>query len=55
MEHVWDGPYFGDGHASDMHVLNLRRKLEADPTRPVRLLTVRGAGFKLVAPEDERE
>lgn len=55
MQHVWSGPYFGDGHASDMHVLNLRRKLEADPTRPVRLLTVRGAGFKLVAPEDERE
>jgi len=54
MQHLWAGPYFGDGHASDMHVLNLRRKLEADPTRPVRLLTVRAVGFKLVAPEDER-
>lgn len=54
MQHLWAGPYFGDGHASDMHVLNLRRKLEADPARPVRLLTVRAAGFKLVVPEDER-
>jgi two-component system response regulator RegX3 len=54
MEHLWEGPYFGDGHASDMHVLNLRRKLEDDPARPVRLLTVRGVGFKLVAPHDER-
>jgi DNA-binding response OmpR family regulator len=50
MEHVWDGPYFGDGHAADTHVLNLRRKIEADPARPRRLLTVRGVGFKLVAP-----
>lgn len=54
MQHLWSGPYFGDGHASDMHVLNLRRKLEADPARPVRLLTARAVGFKLVAPEDER-
>jgi DNA-binding response OmpR family regulator len=53
MEHVWEGPYFGDGHPVDTHVLNLRRKIEADPTRPRRLLTVRGVGFKLVAPACE--
>lgn len=50
MEHVWGGAYFGDGHPVDTHVLNLRRKIEADPARPRRLLTVRGVGFKLVAP-----
>jgi DNA-binding response OmpR family regulator len=33
MEHVWEGPYFGDGHPVDTHVLNLRRKIEDDPTR----------------------
>lgn len=49
MEHLWAGPYFGDGHPVDTHVLNLRRKIEADPSRPKRLLTVRGVGFKLVA------
>jgi DNA-binding response OmpR family regulator len=54
MQHLWAGPYFGDGHASDMHILNLRRKLEADPARPVRLLTARAVGYKLVAPADER-
>ena len=53
MEHLWAGPYFGDGHPVDTHVLNLRRKLETDPTRPRWLLTVRGVGFKLVAPETE--
>jgi two-component system response regulator RegX3 len=54
MEHLWVGPYYGDGHAVDMHVLNLRRKIEADPTNPLRLLTVRGVGFRLVAPSGER-
>ncbi|MGI5167659.1 response regulator transcription factor [Spirillospora sp. CA-253888] len=31
----------------DVHVMNLRRKLEADPRRPARLLTVYGIGYKL--------
>ena len=32
----------------DVHVMNLRRKIEADPRRPVMLLTVYGVGYKLV-------
>lgn len=31
----------------DMHVLNLRRKVEEDPSRPVRIVTVKGRGYKL--------
>ena len=31
----------------DVHVMNLRRKIEPEPTRPVRLLTVYGVGYKL--------
>jgi DNA-binding response OmpR family regulator len=31
----------------DMHVVNLRRKLERDPRRPAYLLTVHGIGYKL--------
>ena len=31
----------------DVHVMNLRRKIEPDPRRPVRLLTVYGVGYKL--------
>lgn len=53
MEHLWAGPYYGDGHPVDTHMLNLRRKIEDDPTCPSRLLTVRGAGFRLVAPASE--
>ncbi|MFH9982505.1 response regulator [Streptomyces sp. NPDC017179] len=33
--------------AIDVHILNLRKKIEADPGRPVRLLTVFGVGYKL--------
>ncbi|MFI7536012.1 response regulator [Streptosporangium sp. NPDC049376] len=31
----------------DVHVMNLRKKIEPDPRRPVRLLTVYGVGYKL--------
>ncbi|MBY8882449.1 response regulator transcription factor [Actinacidiphila acidipaludis] len=33
----------------DVHVMNLRRKIEPAPDRPSRLLTVYGVGYKLVA------
>jgi DNA-binding response OmpR family regulator len=39
------------GRTIDMHVLNLRRKIEPAPTRPRYLLTVYGVGYKL-AEED---
>jgi DNA-binding response OmpR family regulator len=31
----------------DVHVMNLRRKIESDPRHPVRLVTVYGIGYKL--------
>ena len=34
----------------DVHVRNLRKKIEADPSHPARLLTVFGAGYKLADP-----
>ena len=33
--------------AIDVHIMNLRKKIEADPRRPARLLTVFGVGYKL--------
>lgn len=33
--------------AVDVHIMNLRRKIEVDPRRPARLLTVFGVGYKL--------
>ena len=49
MQHLWQSEYVGDELASDMHVSNLRRKIEPDPEHPQRVLTVRGVGYKLVA------
>jgi DNA-binding response OmpR family regulator len=49
MEHLWRTPFFGDERAADTHVSNLRRKIERDQRRPTRVLTVRGAGYKLAA------
>jgi two-component system response regulator RegX3 len=49
MEHLWEATYVGTARAADVHVANLRRKIEDDPSRPQRLVTVREAGYKLVA------
>jgi DNA-binding response OmpR family regulator len=49
MEHLWQSPYVGDARACDVHVANLRRKIERDSTRPERIVTVRGFGYKLSA------
>jgi DNA-binding response OmpR family regulator len=49
MEHLWHSSHVGDQHACEVHVSNLRKKIERDPDNPARLLTVRGFGYKLVA------
>ncbi len=50
LREVW-GPAYGDeSHYLHVYVSQLRRKIEADPTRPRYLLTEPGAGYRLVAP-----
>ncbi|MCK9357369.1 MAG: response regulator transcription factor [Dehalococcoidia bacterium] len=49
LEKVWGYEYAGDSRTVDVHVRWLRQKIEADPAHPVRLLTVRGLGYKLEA------
>jgi two-component system, OmpR family, response regulator RegX3 len=49
MEHLWETEHVGDEHAGEVHVSNLRRKIEDDPSRPSRIVTVRSAGYKLMA------
>jgi DNA-binding response OmpR family regulator len=48
MEHLWQSTYIGDERAADIHVSNLRRKIEDDPRHPDHLVTVRGAGYTLM-------
>ena len=45
LEQVW-GWSFGDQSTVTVHVRRLREKVEPDPTRPVRLLTVWGVGYR---------
>jgi two-component system response regulator RegX3 len=48
MEDLWETQYVGDPRACDVHVSNLRRKIERDPAHPERVVTVRELGYKLV-------
>ena len=47
MRHLWGSDHVGDEHPADVHVSNLRRKIARRPGQPQRLVTVRGAGYKL--------
>jgi two-component system OmpR family response regulator len=49
LDKVWGYEYGGDTRTVDVHVRWLRQKIEVDPSRPTRLLTVRGVGYKLEA------
>jgi DNA-binding response OmpR family regulator len=45
LQEVW-GWSFGDQSTVTVHVRRLREKVERDPTRPVRLVTVWGVGYR---------
>ena len=51
MEELWQSEFQGDVRACDVHISNLRQKIERDPQDPELVLTVRGIGYKLVEPE----
>jgi DNA-binding response OmpR family regulator len=46
MEHVWGSDRFVDDRSIDSLVSRVRRKLEADPSKPRWLQTVWGAGYR---------
>ena len=46
MQHLWASEHVGDEHACEVHISNLRRKIERDPSQPERLVTVRGLGLQ---------
>jgi DNA-binding response OmpR family regulator len=49
LQEVWGFDYAGDTRTVDVHVRWLRMKIEADPSSPVRLQTVRGVGYRFTA------
>jgi two-component system, OmpR family, response regulator RegX3 len=46
MEELWQSEFDGDERACDVHISNLRQKIERDAQRPELVLTVRGVGYK---------
>jgi DNA-binding response OmpR family regulator len=46
MEELWQTEFDGDERACDVHISNLRQKVERDPQQPELVVTVRGVGYK---------
>ena len=46
LDRIWGYDYLGDSRLVDVAVGRLRAKVEADPSNPDLILTVRGAGYK---------
>jgi DNA-binding response OmpR family regulator len=53
LEEVWDLHEDTDTRAIDNFIVRLRRYIEAEPSRPRHLLTVRGVGYRFVAEPKE--
>jgi two-component system response regulator RegX3 len=52
IDEVWGSDYVGDTKTLDVHIRRLRGRIEADPTEPVRILTVRGIGYRFADRDD---
>ncbi len=50
LEQVWGDAEYRDPRTVDVHIRHLREKLEAEPSEPQLLLTVRGVGYQIGKP-----
>lgn len=48
-EALWGENPFGYENSLNAHVRRIREKIEADPSKPVSLITIKGLGYKLIA------
>ena len=48
LEKIWGYDYMGETRTIDVHIRNLRKKIERDPDNPEHIKTVRGIGYKFV-------
>jgi two-component system OmpR family response regulator len=51
IQKVWDYEYVGDQRVVDVHIGQIRKKIEIDTTQPALIQTVRGVGYKFEAPD----
>jgi DNA-binding response OmpR family regulator len=48
LQEVWGEDPYCDSHTLEVHIHRLREKIENNPQKPRRILTVRGVGYKFV-------
>lgn len=46
IDRVWGSDYFGDTKTLDVHIKRIRSRIEAQPSEPKLLVTVRGLGYR---------
>jgi two-component system, OmpR family, response regulator RegX3 len=51
IDRVWGADYVGDTKTLDVHIKRLRSRVETDPSRPTRIVTIRGLGYKYEVPK----
>lgn len=55
LEQAFGFDHYALDRTVDVHVMNLRRKIETDPAAPAYLLTVYGVGYKMAEPQLDGE
>jgi len=55
IQKVWDYEYVGDQRVVDVHIGQIRKKIEIDTTQPTLIQTVRGVGYKFEPPPEVLE
>ncbi|MGH9188954.1 MAG: response regulator [Acidimicrobiales bacterium] len=50
IDRIWGHDYVGDTKTLDVHIKRLRSKVEDDASRPTRITTIRGLGYRYERP-----
>lgn len=50
IDRIWGTDYVGDTKTLDVHIKRLRSRVEDNPSRPTRIITIRGLGYRYDSP-----
>jgi len=46
LTEIWGWGYFGESRTVDVHIRWIREAIEPDPSKPVRIMTIHGVGYR---------
>jgi len=46
LTEIWGWDYFGESRTVDVHIRWIREAIEPDPSKPVRIMTIHGVGYR---------